>query len=96
MSVLDMSQQRKSPSDYLSAQDAAEYHYLLRVVLRRGLRAHYELPQGLPHQILTLMMALNDQGERLERNREARDALALSVAGVMVVTVVWNLMLSFY
>ena len=31
-----------------------------------------------------------DQGERLERNREARDALALSVAGVMVVTVVWN------
>jgi hypothetical protein len=43
-----------------------------------------------------LMMALNDQGERLQRNREARDALALSVAGVMVVTVVWNLMLSFY
>ena len=96
MSVLDMSQQRKSPSDYLSAQDAAEYCDLLRAVLRRELRAHYKLPQDLPHQILTLMMALNDQGERLERNREARDALALSVAGVMVVTVVWNLMLSFY
>jgi len=91
-----MSQHRKSVSDYLSAQDAAEYCNLLRVVLRRELRAHYKLPQDLPRQILTLMMALNDQGERLERNREARDALALSVAGVMVVTVVWNLMLSFY
>jgi hypothetical protein len=42
------------------------------------------------------MMALNDQGESLERSREARHALALSVAGVMVVTVVWNLMLFFY
>jgi hypothetical protein len=91
-----MSQRCKSPSDYLSAQDAAEYCHLLRVVLRRGLLAHYELPQDLPHRILTLMMALNDQGERLERNREARDALALSVAGVMVVTVVWNLMLFLY
>ena len=91
-----MSQHRKSVSNYMSAQDAAEYSYLLGAVLRRGLRAHYELPRGLPNRFLTLMMALNDQGERLERNREARDALALSVAGVMVVTVVWNLMLLFY
>jgi hypothetical protein len=96
MSEFDMSQLRKSAFNYLSPQDAAEYCDLLRVVLRRELRAHYELPQGLPHQILTLMMALNDQCERLERNREARDALALSAAGVMVVTVVWNLMLLFY
>ena len=91
-----MSQHRKSVSNYLSAQDAAEYRVLLRVVLRRGLLAHYELPQGLPHHILTLMMALNGQVERLERNREAKDALVLSAAGVMVVTVVWNLMLLFY
>jgi hypothetical protein len=96
-----MSQHRKLVSDYLSAQDAAEYCDLLRVVLRRELRAHYKLPQDLPHQILTLMMALNDQGkamkaERSERNREARHAVALSAAGVMVVTVVWNLMLFFY
>jgi hypothetical protein len=91
-----MSQHRKSVSDYLSAQDVAEYRDLLRVVLRRGLLAHYKLPQDLPHQILTLMMALNDQCERLERNREARHALALSAAGVMLVTVVWNLMLLFY
>jgi hypothetical protein len=91
-----MSQLRKSPSDYLSAQDAAEYCDLLRVMLRRELRAHYQLPQGLPHRFLTLMMALNDQDERSERNREARQALTLSVAGVMVVTVVWNLMLLFY
>jgi hypothetical protein len=83
-----MSQQGRSASNYSSAQDATEYCYLLRVVLRRELRAHYELPKGLPHHILTLMMALNDQGERLERNREARHALALSVAGVTVVTVV--------
>ena len=27
------------------------------------LGAHYELPQDLPHKILTLMLALNDQGE---------------------------------
>jgi len=52
MSVLDMSQQRKSPSDYLSAQDAAEYCDLLRVVLRRELRAHYKLPQDLPTKSL--------------------------------------------
>ena len=48
---------------------AAEYSELLRV-LRRELRAHYELPEDLPHQILTLMMALNGQGESDER-REA-------------------------
>jgi hypothetical protein len=34
--------------------------------------------------------------ERFERSREARHALALSVAGVMAVMVVWNLMLFFY
>ena len=88
--------QRNSVSDYLSAQDAAEYCDLLRVALGRELRAHYELPQDLPHRILTLMMALNDQGERSERNREARQVLALSVAGVIAAMVVWNLMLFFH
>ena len=58
MSVLDMSQQRKSRSDYLSAQDAAEYRYLLSVALGRDLRVHYELPRDLPHRFLTLMIAL--------------------------------------
>jgi hypothetical protein len=57
-----MSQKRKFVSDCVSDHDAAEYSELLRV-LRQELRAHYELPQDLPHQILTLMMALNDQGE---------------------------------
>ena len=90
-----MSQKRKFVSNYVSDHDAAEYSELLRV-LRQELRAHYELPQDLPHQILTLMMALNDQDERLERSREAKHAFALSVTGVMVVMVVWNLMLSFY
>jgi hypothetical protein len=59
---LDMSQKRKFVSDYVSGHAAAEYSELLRV-LRQELRAHYELPNDLPHQILTLMMALNDQGE---------------------------------
>ena len=59
---LDMSQKRKFVSDYVSDHDAAEYSELLRV-LRQELRGHYELPQDLPRQILTLMMALNDQGE---------------------------------
>ena len=65
---LDLSQKRKLVSDYVSDHDAAEYE-LLRV-LRQELRAHYELPEVLPHQILTLMMALNGQGESDER-REA-------------------------
>jgi hypothetical protein len=64
-----MSQKRKLVSDYVSDHDAAEYSELLRV-LRQELRAHYELPEVLPHQILTLMMALNGQGESDER-REA-------------------------
>jgi hypothetical protein len=36
------------------------------------------------------------KAERFERNREARQALALSVAGVIAVMVVWNLMLFFH
>ena len=39
---------------------------------------------------------IDQNAERFERNREARHALALSVAGVMTVMVVWNLMLFFY
>jgi hypothetical protein len=62
---LDMSRERKLVADYPSAENKAEYCELL-TVLRRELRAHYELPQDLPHHILTLMMALNDQGERDE------------------------------
>ena len=65
-----MSQRRKSAPDYSSAQDAAEYCDLLRV-FRRELQAHYELPRDLPHYILTLMMALNDQGES-DEGREVR------------------------
>ena len=84
-----MSQRR---TNYLPAQDAVANCDLLRV-FRPELLAHYELPKDLPHQILTLLMALNDQDERLERSREARHAFALSVAGVMVVMVAWNLML---
>ena len=57
-----MAQKRKFVSDYVSGHDAAEYSELLRV-LRQELRAYYELPEDLPHLILTLLMALNDQGE---------------------------------
>jgi hypothetical protein len=35
------------------------------------------------------------RAERLDGNREAMKALALSVAGVMTITVVWNLMMLF-
>jgi hypothetical protein len=90
-----MSQNHKFVSDYVFDHDAAEYSELLRV-FRRELRAHYELTKDLPHQILTLMTALNAQDERFERSREAKHAFALSVAGVMVVTAVWGLMLFFY
>jgi hypothetical protein len=90
-----MAQKRKFVSDYVCDHDAAEYSELLRV-FRLELLAHYELPKDLPHQILTLLIALNDRDERLERGREARHAFALSVAGVMAVVVVWNLMLFFY
>jgi hypothetical protein len=57
-----MSQRRKLVPDCSSAENTAEYRELL-TVLRRELGAHYELPQDLPHQILTLMMALNNQDE---------------------------------
>jgi hypothetical protein len=87
-----MSQRR---INYLSAQDAVSYCDFLRA-FRLELLAHYELPKDPPDQILTLMMALNDRDERFERSRETRHAFALSVAGVMVVMVVWNLMLFFY
>ena len=56
--------------DCWPAESTAEYCELL-TVLRRELRAHYEQPQELPHQILTLMMALNDQGES-DDGREVR------------------------
>ena len=57
-----MSLKRRLVPDCWSAENTAEHRELL-TGLRRELRAHYELPQDLPHQILTLMMALNDQGE---------------------------------
>jgi hypothetical protein len=44
----------------------AEYSDLLRV-LRQELRVHYKLPKDLPHQILTIMMALNDPWESAPR-----------------------------
>ncbi len=56
------SKRRKSGSGYSSNQDAAKQCDLL-AVFRRELREHFELPQDLPHQILTLMMALTNQGE---------------------------------
>jgi hypothetical protein len=87
--------QRKFVSDYVSDHDAAEYSEFLRA-FGLELLAHYELPKDLPRQILTLMAGLNGQDERLERHREAIHAFTLSAAGVMAVTVVWNLMLFFY
>ncbi len=53
--------QRKSASARSAAQDAAEYSDLL-AILQQELRGHYKLPRDLPHNILTLMMMLNDQG----------------------------------
>jgi len=90
-----MSQKRKFVSDYVSDHEVDEYSEFLRV-FRLELLAHYDLPKDLPRQILTLMAALNGQDERLERHREALHAFALSVAGVIAVMVVWNLMLFFY
>jgi hypothetical protein len=66
-----MAQKRKLVSDYVADHDAAEYSELLRV-LRQELRAHYELPEDLPHQILTLLMALNDQAESRFADRSSR------------------------
>jgi hypothetical protein len=90
-----MSQKRKFVSAYVSDHDAAEYSEFLRA-FRPELLAHYQLPKDLPRQILALMTVLNGQDERLERHREARQALALSVAGVMTVMVVWHLAQFFY
>jgi hypothetical protein len=92
---IDVSQQRKFVSDYVSDHDDAEYSEFLRV-FRLELLTHYELPKDLPRQLLTLMTALNGQDERSQRHREAMQAFAASAAGVMAVMVVWNLMLFLY
>ena len=52
--------QRKSASRYASERGGVDD---LVAVLRRELREHYEMPQDLSHQILALMLALNDQDE---------------------------------
>ena len=36
------------------------------------------------------------KAERFEGNREARQALALSIAGVMTIMLIWNLIMLFF
>jgi hypothetical protein len=53
----------KSQPHHSATQPVAERSGLPKV-LEQDLRAHYELPQELPHRLLTLLMKLNDLGMR--------------------------------
>ena len=69
-------------------------HYFIDAFANNGVMTSAR-PAGWQQEVLTDGRSTMN-AERFERNREARHALALSVAGVMTVMVVWNLMLFFY
>ena len=71
-----------------------EIHYFIDAFANNGVITSSP-PRGQQQKVLTDGRSTVN-AERFERNREARHALALSVAGVMAVMVVWNLMLFFY
>ena len=57
------------------------------------------LPGPSAHQAMAWRLAqrqMTMNAERFERNREARQALALSVAGAIVVIIFWNLTTLFF
>jgi hypothetical protein len=58
---------RKTQGDGRCEADAAWnalYYRAIRTKIAQELRAEYDLPKNLPHQILTLLMQLNaSQGE---------------------------------
>jgi hypothetical protein len=35
----------------------------MQIQIRQGLTMHYEVPQGLPHEMLVLLLQLNEQPE---------------------------------
>jgi hypothetical protein len=35
----------------------------MQIQIRQGLTRHYEVPQGLPHEMLVLLLQLNEQPE---------------------------------
>jgi len=55
-----------------------------------GPSAHHAMAWRLAQRQMTM------NAERFERNREARQALALSVAGAIVVIIFWNLTTLFF
>jgi hypothetical protein len=47
-----------------SAWNTALYHHAIRTKIGHELRAEYDLPNDIPHQVLTLLMQLNaSQGD---------------------------------
>jgi hypothetical protein len=65
-----MSGKRHPQPHHSACQQAAERRDLPKV-LEQDLRAHYELPQDLPHRLLTLLMKLNGLGNPLRRIKPA-------------------------
>jgi hypothetical protein len=43
--------------------NTALYHHAIRTKIGHELRAEYDLPKDIPHQILSLLMQLNDRKE---------------------------------
>jgi hypothetical protein len=52
----------------------------LQTVIGQELRAHYELPCELPHQLLTLLMQLNAQQNELLRPHQSASLFPRSFA----------------
>jgi hypothetical protein len=46
-----------------AAWNTASYHYAIRTKIGHELRSEYDLPPDIPHQILALLMQLNDGKE---------------------------------
>jgi len=63
---------KRGPSRYSAHQGAAKYSELQRT-LGQELSEHYRLPRNVPHQLLTLLIRLNDRVEQ-RRNRRRTSA----------------------
>jgi hypothetical protein len=44
--------------------DPATLHGVIRAAIARDLKAHYEVPQSVPHEILVLLMQLNEDSKK--------------------------------
>jgi hypothetical protein len=44
--------------------DPATLHGVIRAAIARDLKAHYEVPQTMPHELLVLLMQMNEDNRK--------------------------------